>query len=423
MKKKQILWIAIISSLSMIALIILQINWVRNAANLREEQLNHRVSMAMFRVIDEFSEDKGACEALSNSLPDINSKDWKGILIDNCEREKLDSLLKGEFDYAQVPLNYEFAIFHRESKQSKDVLKSNPHFSQTNFKSCLDNVVSKSGWELRVFFADKQYFILSQMGFMLIASVILIVVLGACFMFTILTIVKQKKLSQMTTDFINNMTHEFKTPIATISLASNMLKKSKIIGKPEKIIHYSSIIHQENVKLQNQVERVLQLARLERGEIKLNRHKFNIHTALTSAIESIELQVATKEGNIDCYFDVVQTPIMGDEMHLRNIFSNLLDNANKYSEEKPQISIKTKSKKEGVLITVEDKGIGMSKDKQKHIFEKFYRVSTGNLHNVKGFGLGLAYVKMMVDAHKGSIRLDSELGKGSKFEVFLPYSF
>ena len=423
MKKKQILWIAIISIFSMISLVILQINWVKNAADLREEQLNHRVSMAMFRVIDQFSKDQGACDALSNSLPDIDSDNWKGIVIDNCEREKLDSLLQGEFDYAQVPLNYEFAIFHRESSESKKILKSNPHFSQTNYKSCLDNVVSKSGWELRVYFADKQYFIFSQMGFMLLASVALIVLLTACFVFTILTIIKQKKLSQMTTDFINNMTHEFKTPIATISLASNMLKKSKIIDKPDKIAHYSTIIHQENIKLQSQVERVLQLAKLERGEIKLNIHQLDIHKALNSAIESIELQVKNKKGQIDCQFDTIQKPIMGDEIHLRNIFSNLLDNANKYSEEKPQISIKTKSEKEGVLISIQDKGIGMSKDKQKHIFEKFYRVSTGNLHNIKGFGLGLAYVKMMVDAHKGSIRLDSDLGKGSKFEVFLPYSF
>ncbi|MEO1655803.1 MAG: HAMP domain-containing sensor histidine kinase, partial [Bacteroidota bacterium] len=241
-----------------------------------------------------------------------------------------------------------------------------------------------------------------------------------CFILTIHTIWKQKKLSEMTTDFINNMTHELKTPISTISLASNMLRKDRVLENKDKIVHYSGVIHDENDKLQNQVEQVLRLARIERGEYRLNIEKINLHEAVNEAIGSIELQVKSRNGQIKCYLEAIKHEILADMTHLTNVVSNLLDNANKYSPENPDITVKTYNREDGVVISVEDKGIGMSKDKQKYIFNKFYRVPTGNIHDVKGFGLGLAYVKMMVDAHKGHIHLKSEPGKGSKFDIFLP---
>jgi two-component system, OmpR family, phosphate regulon sensor histidine kinase PhoR len=260
------------------------------------------------------------------------------------------------------------------------------------------------------------------MGWMFTGSVLLIGLVSLCFGLTIQTILQQKRLSEMTSDFINNMTHELKTPIATVSLASNMLRREKIVSNPEKIIHYSGIISEENRKLQEQVEQVLRLAKLEKGDFKLNKCPVNIHEIIQNALSTIDLQVKSRNGKIKCYLNAMRQEVTADVTHLTNVVSNLLDNANKYSPEKPEITIMTHNREDGIVISVEDKGIGMSKDKQKYIFQKFYRVPTGNIHDVKGFGLGLAYVKMMVDAHKGNIYLNSEPGKGSRFDIFLPYN-
>ncbi|TAE49153.1 MAG: sensor histidine kinase [Cytophagales bacterium] len=173
--------------------------------------------------------------------------------------------------------------------------------------------------------------------------------------------------------------------------------------------------------MQAQVEQVLHLAKLEKGDFKLNKIQANIHQVIQGAIDTLDLQVKTRNGKIKCYLNALQVNLMADVTHLTNVISNLLDNANKYSPQKPEIIISTHNKEDGIVVAIEDKGIGMSKDKQKHVFEKFYRVTNGNVHDVKGFGLGLAYVKLMVDAHKGQIQIQSELGKGSKFEIFLPF--
>ncbi|MCU0446491.1 MAG: HAMP domain-containing histidine kinase [Microscillaceae bacterium] len=421
MKKKRIIYIIAISALALVGLVILQISWINQATELRQEQLKHRITMAGQRIYRKLSHDYTTLAALNKNLEHNEAKQLV-LKLNSPEKSGIDSILKAEFRYHQINLPYTFKIL---DKTNKDFAPSCSYMTAENrivFALCLEDLTTNHKSELRIELANPQQYVYAQMGWMLGGSVFFIGLVIACFGMTIYTIWQQKKMSEMTTDFINNMTHELKTPISTISLASNMLRKKQITENPEKIIHYSGIIHEENHKLQSQVEQVLRIAKLERGDFQLNKEEVNIHDVIQNAIQSIDLQVNTRGGQIYCYLNALHNTIKADVTHLTNVVANLLDNANKYSPENPQIVISTHDREDGVVISVEDKGIGMSKDKQKYIFEKFYRVSTGNVHDVKGFGLGLAYVKMMVDAHKGHIHLNSDLGKGSRFDIFLPYS-
>jgi signal transduction histidine kinase len=253
------------------------------------------------------------------------------------------------------------------------------------------------------------------------SGVFLLMVIG-CFMFTMVSMMQQKKLSDMKTDFINNMTHELKTPIATISIASEALKDSALRTNAERVERFVGIIHDENKRLAGHVEKVLQAAQMERGELKLSKSVVDIHALLDETKRSLELQIEQRGGQIQCDFHATNTVLEIDKAHIANVLINLLDNAAKYSPEYPHIRIQTRSDAKHLTISVADNGIGITKEAQKHIFEKFYRVATGNRHDVKGFGLGLSYVKSIVETHGGTIAVASELGKGTTFELQLPYT-
>jgi signal transduction histidine kinase len=254
-----------------------------------------------------------------------------------------------------------------------------------------------------------------------LSAAFLLMIVG-CFGFTLVALVKQKKLSDMKTDFINNMTHELKTPIATISIASEALKDDHIRSEGARVERFVNIIHDENKRLAGHVEKVLQAAQMDKGDLKLNLGETDVHTVVESAAESLALQLEQKQGSIELHLNATKASIQADEAHLTNIIFNLLDNANKYTPDAPRIIITTRNTAQGLALTIQDNGIGMTREAQKHIFEKFYRVPTGNRHDVKGFGLGLNYVQTIVEAHGGSISVKSEVGKGSTFEVLLPFA-
>lgn len=420
MNKKRIFLIITTCAFALIGLIILQVVWVKNAIELRTSQLNHRIRLASYDVIFKLRNDSTTKNNIRQTVAENNGKKLV-VNLNKIDKLKMDSILKNEFRFHQLSdLQYSFELI---DKKYKSYTKSCVDDKSGNKAHawCLDKLFRPQKVELRIAFHNSNEFVYAKMNGMMLASAGLVLLVITCFGLTLQTIFKQKKLSDMTTDFINNMTHELKTPISTISLASNMLRKPLILGKPDKIIHFSAIIHEENQKLQAQVEQVLHLAKLEKGDFKLNKIQANIHQVIQGAIDTLDLQVKTRNGKIKCYLNALQVNLMADVTHLTNVISNLLDNANKYSPQKPEIIISTHNKEDGIVVAIEDKGIGMSKDKQKHVFEKFYRVTNGNVHDVKGFGLGLAYVKLMVDAHKGQIQIQSELGKGSKFEIFLPF--
>lgn len=276
--------------------------------------------------------------------------------------------------------------------------------------------------ELRIFFPNKNAIILRSLGKTLVATLFFTGIILICFGYTLFIIFTQKKLSEMKTDFINNMTHEFKTPIATISLAADSLNNPVVLKNEEKILRFSRIIKQENIRMHKQVEKVLQMALLDKKDFNLKWSSVNMHDLILAAIENISLQVETREGTVKGFLNASEAVVNGDQTHLSNIINNLLDNANKYSHQKPHITVFTRNVDKGLEIIVKDEGIGLSREVRKFIFDKFYRVPTGNIHNVKGFGLGLSYVKTMVEAHKGKIDVRSELGKGSSFILYFPFN-
>jgi len=237
---------------------------------------------------------------------------------------------------------------------------------------------------------------------------------------TLRSLLNQKKLSEIKSDFINNMTHEFKTPLATISLAVDTIRNEKVQNDKEKLNYFTGIIKEENKRMNRHVETILQAALQEKQEMKLNLVELHVHTIINKTLENYALQLEEKGGNVELKLNAADDLIVADEIHFTNLFSNLIDNAVKYSYEKVLIKVSTHSTSKYMVISVQDNGIGMSKESVKHIFEKFYRVHTGNVHNIKGFGLGMSYVKMVLDAHKGRIKVDSTLGKGTTFTVEIP---
>lgn len=338
--------------------------------------------------------------------------------------DETDSLLKVTLLDEGIDLAYDFGIFDplEEKFTIQQIADSRSALESSDLRASLfpNDIMGAAGY-LVVRFPGQHTYLLGKIWFTLLSSVVFIVIILVCFSYAIHTIFQQKKLSEIKNDFINNMTHEFKTPISTVSLACEALRDEQIRNTEGLKERYLSIIHDENKRLGLQVEKVLQMAVIERNDFKLKLEEVNVHEIIEKAIANIMIQVTNKGGELTKDLKAINQTLVADQMHLTNIVYNLLDNANKYSADEPSIKVTTLDYAHGIMIKITDHGIGMSKDLVSKIFDKFYRIPTGNLHDVKGFGLGLAYVKRMVEAHGGSIEVKSELKRGSEFTVFLPY--
>ena len=351
----------------------------------------------------------------------------KRSIYDRINYQVLDSLLKYEIKMKGIEIPFEYGISSVEDPNYLHYASS-VKYKMMGMKSDKDtymvnlfpNDYNNSENYLRLYFPNQDRYIIRNIWMMYATSLLLILVVLGCFYVAVNTIVKQKQLADIKSDFINNMTHEFKTPISTISLATQMLSDEAIAASPSMFKRYLGIIRDENKRLGSQVEKVLQTAQMERGEVQLKLGIVNVHQIIERVLENISPQIELREGIINIDLQAENPEIQADEVHLTNIIFNLLDNANKYSAEKPIIKITTENTEKGLSIKVIDQGIGMTKESIKNIFEKFYRVPTGNVHDVKGFGLGLSYVKKMVEEHHGQINVVSKLGEGSEFEVVLP---
>jgi two-component system phosphate regulon sensor histidine kinase PhoR len=285
----------------------------------------------------------------------------------------------------------------------------------------LEKVKKENGWELRLILPEKKEFIIQEMGTLFITSVILILIVLVMFWRTTKSLLQEKKLSEHTTDFLNNMTHEFKTPLTNIALAGKMIIKDPAIKEEDKIKLYSEIILEENEKLRLQVEQVLSMTALERGEIPLRKTELDVHLLIRDSLKYIGLQIEHKQGNLKLKLEAENFVVMGDKTHLANALSNLVDNAIKYAREKLELSILTFNKDHRLVLVFSDKGVGIEKEYHKKVFDKFFRVPTGDVHDVKGFGLGLAYTKKIVEMHGGTIELESEIGERTTFIITLPH--
>lgn len=334
----------------------------------------------------------------------------------------IQDILAKELKNRNIPIRFEFGILNDSLISDKTQKADSLQLIHSNYKvNLFPNDIIQKNMRLAVYFPDKESFIYQTLNWLLVISLIFSIIVLVTFAFSIYFILKQKKISEMKSDFINNMTHEFKTPIATISVATDSVMNPKVIENPERIRYFMEMIKKENTRMNQQVEDILTIARLDKKEFEFKWEIFNLHEVIEDAIQSIVLQVEKKGGSITSELAAPQPMATSDACHFANLIYNLLDNANKYSLNAPEIKISTRNNHKGVIITVEDKGIGMTKSVQGRIFERFYRQSSGNIHNVKGFGLGLSYVKAVLEANRGSITVHSEPGKGSRFEVFIPF--
>jgi len=412
--------IIFLATASLIGIIATQFFWVKNAYNLEEKQFNERVTLALSNVTHELlSINKDEAE-IFNPVKQVSSNYFITTINDTVHPYLLETLLKKEFVGRGINVNFEYVIydcftdsivfgdFISLDKKEQDQLQSKSY----NIKW------DRDGHYFGVYFPTKLTYIINRMGIWMFSSSIILIIM-IFFAYTINVILKQKRLSEIKNDFINNITHEFKTPISTISLSADVLLQPNI--SPERLKNYAKIIKDENNRLKNQVDKVLQLATLEKDKLKLENEELDLHEIINDSIKSFELLVKQQNGDISCNLMAKSCVIYGDKVHVSNILYNLIDNGIKYSPDNPKIEIATNSTDDHIEISVKDYGLGIPEESQNNIFEKFYREPTGNVHDIQGYGLGLNYVKTIVEAYKGKIKLISKEDQGSTFVIKLPF--
>ena len=331
--------------------------------------------------------------------------------------EEVQRLIESEAAERGIKSKFEFAIYSNNlaTKVRSKYFQLNPQ--STYGVPLFVNDTFETQYQLFVNFSDKNKEILNSLLGMALLSLIFTAIIIVTYSNTLSQLLRQRQISRIKTDFINNMTHEFKTPIATINLALDAMKNPKVADDKEFIARYLKMIRDENRRMHAQVENVLRISKLERNQLDLPKARIKLHEIIEDAMSHVNLMVDNRLGQIKTHFDASKSSVLGNELHLTNVMVNVLDNAIKYSEEAPEIEISTENVKNTIILKVTDNGIGMSKAAQKRIFEKFYRESTGDIHNVKGHGLGLAYVKRILDDHNAEIFVESEKGKGSTFII------
>jgi two-component system phosphate regulon sensor histidine kinase PhoR len=414
-----------VMTIALIGLMGIQIYWIDNASAVKEATFQRTVTDVLSRVVNkvEKMEKRKASEA--NPYEGMMNFNRHLLYERFINEQQLDSLILLELNLRGIDTRFEFGIYNPERDiflLEKDSTMRKMLIEKGSAARLFVSDIFTSPEYLLLYFPNERQFLLTELWGMLLISIILIIVIVYSFTYTITTIFRQKKLSEMKNDFINNMTHEFKTPISTISLACETLTDHSIERSPEFTENYINIILEENKRLATMAEKILQTAVIEKGQLNMKRERIDLHEIITDVIKNIRIQVEIKDGIIRKQCRATNPVLMGDKVHLTNLVYNLLDNANKYSPRKPVITIRTENTSNGILLTIEDHGIGISKGEQKKIFDKLYRVPTGNIQDVRGFGLGLSYVKAIVEEHHGRISIDSEINKGTKFKVFLPFT-
>lgn len=345
-------------------------------------------------------------------------------LSERIEKSKLENVLRTSFSDKDISLPFEFAVQCSRKDTLHFPLKSKgftSNFHGTHYRTSLfPNDVFQKPEFLLVYFPNKQSHVLKSLSLVMIGSVLFTLIIILSSGLSIYVMIRQKKVSDIKTDFINNMTHEFKTPIATISIAADSINNPKVLQEPETIRNFTRIIKEENNRMNSRVEQVLQMALLDSKDFRLRPDIVDMHYLIEKAVSHFRLQIEKRNGNIGLDLEAENAIVEVDEDHIRNVLMNLLDNANKYSVVNPEIKVFSFNRGSKFYFGVEDKGMGMTQETQRKVFDKFFRITTGNIHDIKGFGLGLSYVKAIVLAHQGSIQVTSELGKGSRFEINLP---
>ena len=399
-----------VSILVLVILLMIQVQWINQARKLNEEQFRHLVGLALHESVSEYMKDQQSGYEMSECMKKLKSKTDSARL--KSEIKRLNLIIEDKFKQHQIESNYTIKVLSRADKQPQ---------SRCYYYS-MQKALSDDKAMLNVYFDKREKNLLDSMGTMFIASLVAIIILFSLFGITVLSLLRDKKILGRTTDLINNIAHEFKTPMASIALACGMLKREKVLSDPKNVSHYSDVIHTENNRLRQQVDQLLKLACIERGELTLNANEVSLHSLVSECASCLDIQLKERNGSIEFKLDASQDKVKVDEELLQHVFKNLIDNAVKYSTDSPKIKITTVTKNNELCISISDEGIGMTKDEQNNVFDRYYRAHTGDIHNVKGFGIGLSYCKMIIDAHKGSIKVWSKKNIGSTFTVVLPLS-
>lgn len=439
------------ATLSVVGIIIAQIYVINTNLNIQKDYLkiqddqlkldkkqfeeqqkifNDRVTIALSHITEKILNIYNDPSQIYNNVTQIDTNFFVVRINDTLHPALLERLLKNEFDLSNIKEDFQYAIY--DCFDNSVVFEGFVSFDTSKVndteKNQTDVQWEQDGHYFSVYFPNRPKFkelvhpVEIESSSIWFYTVIIILIVFIFFGFAVWVILKQKRLADIKNDFINNMTHELKTPISTISISSEVLLRDNITEDPERVNQYARIIYNENKRLENQVERVLQLATLDKEKITLKKSILNMHELILNSVENFKPAILSVGGKLDCELKATEFLVDGDKVHITNIINNLLDNARKYSESAPEILIQTENKNKGICISITDNGIGISSESQKQIFDKFYRVPTGNVHNVKGFGLGLYYVKYMVTEHGGNISVKSELKKGTTFTIYLPFT-
>jgi len=472
MNKRLTAIIIILVSLSSIGLLTIQAYWIKNAVQVRQAVFNRDVNMAMQRVIftidklryqeyylnskEFYRENLNAFaifdsinrDLVTQSLSLTNPSDLNRLLekrlmlssryqqlfskfkqpddIQFFTRHKnlIDSLIRNSLMEKNIKTKFEFGIY-KPISNAMILQKTGKYPTELLSKSFVYNLSPINDdiqfpLKLLIYFPQEHLFILKKLYKLLFVSMGLFFIIIGSFSFSLVVINRQKKLSEMKNDLINNMTHEFKTPISTISLVCEALRDKDVKKSDEVYNNYISVIDEENSRLRTMAEHILRSATIESGRLKLHKETLDLHEILQNAVNSKKINAESKGGNISLELNAENSTVFADRVHMTNVFVNMLDNAIKYNLNAPVIKVSTRNLQDGILVDIADNGIGISKANQSKIFDKLYRVHIGNIHNFKGFGLGLSYVKAIVEQHKGKITVDSELEKGSVFHIYLP---
>lgn len=441
MKSKHIRIIIILASLALIGVLINQVFWIRkeisiqknkievqkNSLHLKKEHFENIVTLALVNVRDELlSLNKELSGLYLEPVKQITPNYFVVSFYDTINPNLLENLLVEKFELYNILEKFEYGIYDCFADSmifDRYVDLSNNRLERGKVSSVQNKKWEHDGHYFGVYFSEKKDTLPNSyegISTSMIISTVVILIVFFILSYAIIVILQQKKLSEIKTDFINNMTHELKTPISTIGLSSEVLLKDDIEKDSAKIKQYAQIIKTENNRLQSQVEKVLELAKLDKGDMELQKVKTDIHELINESIKVFDLTINKRKGTIKTNLAAKDSIVILDKDHITNVVYNLMDNANKYSPEAPVIEISSRNYKKGIEISIKDNGIGLSDNQRKLVFDKFYRVPTGSIHDVKGFGLGLYYVKLIMNKHSGNVFVNSNLNEGSEFVFWLP---
>ena len=432
LSNKAITLVIAVATFALIGLSVLQVENLRSSLVTNDQIFRQKVELASSQISNEFLVNQRYGEVLRKATHHVEKA---GLLNDPELHELMKRIIDPVLKDLEIALPYEYAIYKDRPKSSKfDFVMGDDGASPVfELQYCEDPRERGHGWasltcysggdlHLALFFPDQDAYVFAQSRGALILSVIFILLLIGSFVYTLVVIRNQKRLSSIKNDFINNLTHEFKTPIASISLATSLLKNEKQQPNVHQKANYLNLIELESKRLEGQVDKVLQIAMIDSGNFTLEKQQLDVHEIIGRVADSMRLAVAKRKGTISLDLNASNSQVMADGTHLLNIIYNLMDNALKYTVDTPEIVVSTSDHAEGVEISIRDNGIGIGEEIQRYIFDKFYRAESGNIQNVKGFGLGLSYVKKIIEEHKGKIQLQSKINQGSEFRIYFPFA-